>query len=168
MKNRINIVVACGGGIFTTTVVTEKIQEILKKEKIANSISPHKITEIANITGADLIVVGPGDDRRAALSVACSLHPLGRGFDVAPVDAVDYVEVFAQPDVHDSSVWAQEDVLDGEPLVEHIIRRLAPQVGQLIINANQNHDIYAGFGYPGGVRINEPGRTLWLRADLQF
>lgn len=57
MKNRINIVVACGGGIFTTTVVTEKIQEILKKEKIANSISPHKITEIANITGADLIVV---------------------------------------------------------------------------------------------------------------
>lgn len=26
----------------------------------------------------------------------------------------------------------------------------------------------AGFGYPGGVRINEPGRTLWLRADLQF
>ena len=39
-------------------------------------------------------------------------------------------------------------LLDGEPLVEHIIRRLAPQVGQLIINANQNHDIYAGFGYP--------------------
>ncbi|MGE4331166.1 TonB-dependent copper receptor [Diaphorobacter sp.] len=26
----------------------------------------------------------------------------------------------------------------------------------------------AGFGYPGGVRINEPGRTLWLRADMQF
>ena len=39
-------------------------------------------------------------------------------------------------------------LLDGEPLVEHIIRRLAPQVGQLIINANQNHDIYAGFGCP--------------------
>ena len=26
----------------------------------------------------------------------------------------------------------------------------------------------AGFGYPGGVRINEPGRTLWLRADVKF
>ena len=39
-------------------------------------------------------------------------------------------------------------LLGGEPLVEHIIRRLAPQVGRLIINANQNHDIYAGFGYP--------------------
>ena len=39
-------------------------------------------------------------------------------------------------------------LLDGEPLVEHIIRRLAPQVGRLIINANQNHDTYAGFGYP--------------------
>lgn len=57
MKNRINIVVACGGGIFTTTVVTERIQEILKKEKIPNHIAPHKITEVPNITGADLIVV---------------------------------------------------------------------------------------------------------------
>lgn len=26
----------------------------------------------------------------------------------------------------------------------------------------------AGFGYPGGVRVNEPGRTLWLRADVTF
>ena len=26
----------------------------------------------------------------------------------------------------------------------------------------------SGFGYPGGVRINEPGRTLWLRADVKF
>ena len=39
-------------------------------------------------------------------------------------------------------------LLGGEPLVEHIIRRLAPQVGRLIINANQNLDIYAGFGCP--------------------
>ena len=38
--------------------------------------------------------------------------------------------------------------LGDEPLVAHIIRRLAPQVGPLIINANQNHDIYAGFGHP--------------------
>lgn len=26
----------------------------------------------------------------------------------------------------------------------------------------------ADFGYPGGTRINEPGRTLWLRADVKF
>ncbi len=26
----------------------------------------------------------------------------------------------------------------------------------------------AGFGYPGNQRIHEPGRTLWLRADVQF
>ncbi|HWQ78647.1 MAG TPA: hypothetical protein VN381_07510 [Anaerovoracaceae bacterium] len=57
MKNSINIVVACGGGIFTTTVVTEKIEEILKKEKIKFRISPHKITEVPGITGADIIVV---------------------------------------------------------------------------------------------------------------
>ena len=38
--------------------------------------------------------------------------------------------------------------LGDEPLVAHIIRRLAPQVGRIIINANQNHDNYAGFGWP--------------------
>lgn len=38
--------------------------------------------------------------------------------------------------------------LDGQPLVAHVIARLAPQVGALIINANQNRDRYAAFGYP--------------------
>ena len=26
----------------------------------------------------------------------------------------------------------------------------------------------AGFGFPANTRLNEPGRTLWLRADIQF
>ncbi len=26
----------------------------------------------------------------------------------------------------------------------------------------------AAFGYPGGIRINEPGRTFWLRGDMTF
>lgn len=57
MKKMINIAVACGGGIFTTTVVTECIQEILKKERIQHRITPQKITEVPNLTGVDLIVV---------------------------------------------------------------------------------------------------------------
>lgn len=57
MKSKINMAVACGGGIFTTTVVTDKIKEILKKEKIQFNINPHKITEVPNLTGYDLIVV---------------------------------------------------------------------------------------------------------------
>jgi molybdenum cofactor guanylyltransferase len=38
--------------------------------------------------------------------------------------------------------------LDGRPMVAHVIARLAPQVGTLLINANQNLDRYAAFGYP--------------------
>lgn len=38
--------------------------------------------------------------------------------------------------------------LDGKPMVAHVIDRLGPQVGSLIINANQNLDVYGGFGYP--------------------
>ena len=38
--------------------------------------------------------------------------------------------------------------LDGRALVAHVIERLPPQVGELVINANQNRDRYAAFGYP--------------------
>jgi molybdopterin-guanine dinucleotide biosynthesis protein A len=38
--------------------------------------------------------------------------------------------------------------LDGHPLIGHVIERLAPQVGTIVINANQNRDRYAAFGQP--------------------
>jgi len=38
--------------------------------------------------------------------------------------------------------------LGGRPLVAHVIARLAPQVGTLVVNANQNRDRYAALGYP--------------------
>ena len=37
--------------------------------------------------------------------------------------------------------------LDGKPMVAHVLARLAPQVGTVLINANQNPDRYAQFGY---------------------
>jgi molybdopterin-guanine dinucleotide biosynthesis protein A len=39
-------------------------------------------------------------------------------------------------------------VLRGRPLVAWVIERLVPQVGGLLINANQNGERYAAFGYP--------------------
>lgn len=36
----------------------------------------------------------------------------------------------------------------GKPLVQWVIERLRPQVQTLLINANQNAGIYAGFGHP--------------------
>jgi len=38
--------------------------------------------------------------------------------------------------------------LAGRPLVARVIERLLPQVGTLIINANQNVERYAAFGHP--------------------
>lgn len=55
------------------------------------------------VTGADLLVVGPDDDRRAETTVACSLHPLGLGFRPPVPGVVDYAEVFVQPDAHDEA-----------------------------------------------------------------
>ena len=38
--------------------------------------------------------------------------------------------------------------LDGRPLVAWVLERLAPQVGSMLINANQNAERYAAFGHP--------------------
>lgn len=53
----IKVVVACGGGVFTTSIVTEKIDDILKKENIEHTIKPNKLVEIPGIVDEDLIVV---------------------------------------------------------------------------------------------------------------
>lgn len=38
--------------------------------------------------------------------------------------------------------------LNGKPMIEHVLHRLAPQVDNLLINANRNQEQYAQFGYP--------------------
>jgi molybdopterin-guanine dinucleotide biosynthesis protein A len=38
--------------------------------------------------------------------------------------------------------------LRGRPMVAYVLDRLAPQVGSVLINANQNIERYAAFGYP--------------------
>ena len=39
-------------------------------------------------------------------------------------------------------------VLGGTAMIGHVIARLAPQVDEIVINANQNLESYAKFGYP--------------------
>jgi molybdenum cofactor guanylyltransferase len=39
-------------------------------------------------------------------------------------------------------------VLDGRPMVAHVLERLRPQVADVLINANQNTERYAEFGVP--------------------
>jgi len=38
--------------------------------------------------------------------------------------------------------------LGGRPMVAHVLDRIAPQVAEVLINANQNADRYAALGYP--------------------
>jgi molybdopterin-guanine dinucleotide biosynthesis protein A len=38
--------------------------------------------------------------------------------------------------------------LDGRPMAAHVLSRLAPQVGEVLVNANQNLDRYRALGYP--------------------
>jgi molybdopterin-guanine dinucleotide biosynthesis protein A len=38
-------------------------------------------------------------------------------------------------------------LLNGQPLAQHVVERFAPQVDELLINANQNGERYAAFGH---------------------
>lgn len=38
--------------------------------------------------------------------------------------------------------------LRGRSMIEWVIERLRPQVSTIVVNANQNHEAYASFGYP--------------------
>ncbi len=50
------ILVACGTGIATSTVVTLKLQEALKKAGIEAAVTQCKVSEVASKTDVDLIV----------------------------------------------------------------------------------------------------------------
>jgi molybdenum cofactor guanylyltransferase len=43
--------------------------------------------------------------------------------------------------------------LHGEPLAAHVLKRLAPQTGALLISANRHPDIYAALGAPFGAKV---------------
>jgi molybdenum cofactor guanylyltransferase len=63
--------------------------------------------------------------------------------------------------------------LHGEPLAAHVLRRLAPQTGPLIISANRHADVYAALGAPFGATViadslpGFPGPLAGLLAGLR-
>lgn len=63
--------------------------------------------------------------------------------------------------------------LHGEPLAAHVLKRLAPQTGALLISANRHPDVYAALGAPFGAGIvadtlpEFPGPLAGLLAGLR-
>ncbi|NYH24127.1 molybdenum cofactor guanylyltransferase MobA [Paraburkholderia bryophila] len=63
--------------------------------------------------------------------------------------------------------------LHGEPLAAHVLKRLAPQCGALLISANRHPDTYAALGAPFGATIvadtlpGFPGPLAGLLAGLR-
>ena len=63
--------------------------------------------------------------------------------------------------------------LHGEPLAAHVLKRLAPQTGALLISANRHPDVYATLGVPFGAKVladtvpGFPGPLAGLLAGLR-
>jgi molybdopterin-guanine dinucleotide biosynthesis protein A len=63
--------------------------------------------------------------------------------------------------------------LRGEPLASHVLKRLAPQTGALLISANRHPEVYAALGAPFSARVladtlpGFPGPLAGLLAGLR-
>ncbi|MEZ0601391.1 molybdenum cofactor guanylyltransferase MobA [Paraburkholderia sp. IW21] len=63
--------------------------------------------------------------------------------------------------------------LHGEPLASHVLRRLAPQAGALLISANRHPEVYTALGKPFGAKVladtvpGFPGPLAGLLAGLR-
>lgn len=52
-----NVIVACGGGIATSTIIADKVSELLKEANIENSVTQCTLSELYHEVGkADLVV----------------------------------------------------------------------------------------------------------------
>ncbi|MFM0729067.1 molybdenum cofactor guanylyltransferase MobA [Paraburkholderia sediminicola] len=64
-------------------------------------------------------------------------------------------------------------ILHGEPLASHVLKRLAPQTGALLISANRHPDVYTALGTPFGAKVladtlpGFPGPLAGLLAGLR-
>lgn len=89
----------------------------------------------------DLAVVGPDHLHPVAGldTIACSLHPLGAGFDELASGLLDYHEVLAQPDVHTPAVEPESSAPAwslAERVVSHAeLAAAAPTAGRVVVAA---------------------------------
>lgn len=82
---------------------------------------------------AVLTVSGPDALDGASLNVACSLHPLGMGFDVVPHGCIDYAEVLSQPDSHVAEPVVLDDVAVAPGITFRQVREVPPRGTRLLV-----------------------------------
>lgn len=98
MAKTLKIAVCCGGGIFTSTVVTEKVEGIVKDAKIPAKVEQHKIMEIPSLQGVDLILTTMKTDIKnnagAPIMMAMPLVS-GMGADAFTEELVERLQAIA-------------------------------------------------------------------------
>lgn len=82
--------------------------------------------------GAVLVITGPEAVSDGRMTVACSLHPLGMGFDSVPSGCTDYAEVLSQPDAHVAEPVNPDAVAVMPDITFHTLREVTPRAERLL------------------------------------
>ncbi len=86
--NKKNILIACGTGVATSTVVSMRVQEELAKHQINATVEQCKVAELpAKITGADLVVTTTSyeSDQIPVIRALSFLTGIGMDEDIAKI-----------------------------------------------------------------------------------
>lgn len=76
------IVIACGGGIATSTVIVKKVEQLLNENCIQHKIIQCTINEIKNYKNADLIVTSTPIENDSDISlVVATSYLIGMGIE---------------------------------------------------------------------------------------
>lgn len=109
-----------------------------------------RAVEPRQLQAVDLVVVGPHEPKPVPGidTIACSLHPLGAGFESLANGIIDYHDVLGQPDVHTpAQVPDPEDAAwqDEAATVTHaeLVRSVEGRGGRLLVHADEGADAWS-------------------------
>lgn len=84
-------------------------------------------------SSAVLLVTGPDGTSDGRPSIACSLHPLGMGFDTVPTGCTDYAEVLSQPDSHVAEPVVANNIAVAPGITFQDLRDVAPRDSRILV-----------------------------------
>lgn len=82
---------------------------------------------------AALVVTGPEGTSDGRMTIACSLHPLGMGFNTAPSGCTDYAEVLSQPDSHMAEPVVAGNIAVSPDITFQNLREVSPRSERLLV-----------------------------------
>ncbi|GKU83373.1 PTS sugar transporter subunit IIB [Niallia sp. NCCP-28] len=96
--NRASVLVACGAGIATSTVVMDHLEELFKKEHLDVLLVQCKISEVASLQSQAALILSTTILPTSYITPALSATPYISGIGMEDLDKeiIDYIKAYLE------------------------------------------------------------------------